>query len=202
MGLKTFFSNLLKTRQQVQWDRYKIKYEENRVNFLQAHDNIRKLIQEFEISAEKEKNKTLFEKRIDALKRVNKKMEVVRERLYSTKVEELSLELSKDYLAKTSEEELEKQMKPFDGYSIENDSDKILKLYEPSVDGLKFEARVFFRKDLRDIYKDMKIEEIDYYSLLVSSEETLRKGTLLMFVDDNGATKIVKNRYGKMGIIK
>jgi len=58
------------------------------------------------------------------------------------------------------------------------------------------------RNDLRKEFKKIEFERITFYCLNFNSREFFQKSSIVMFVDDDGRTIILKNRYGSNGIVK
>lgn len=54
------------------------------------------------------------------------------------------------------------------------------------------------REDMVKHSKEKSIIDIDYTDMKYSSEPFVKNGFVL-FIDDNGATKILKNRFGDRG---
>ncbi|MFA5398778.1 MAG: hypothetical protein WC346_22380 [Methanogenium sp.] len=59
----------------------------------------------------------------------------------------------------------------------------------------------FFRGDLIGRFKNIPFEEVDYQHLKISKNNPFLKNNLVMFVDDDGNQKIIKNRFGMTGVI-
>jgi len=51
------------------------------------------------------------------------------------------------------------------------------------------------RTDLFDCFKDKKISLIDFSDFVISFNLTCEQ-SLILFIDDNGETRILKNRFG------
>ena len=67
---------------------------------------------------------------------------------------------------------------------------------------MRVECELLFREDLKDIFKFNKIENIHYTDFKGKTFPGMIYEHLMVFIDSNGDTKILKNRYGKEGIIK
>lgn len=58
---------------------------------------------------------------------------------------------------------------------------------------------ILFRSDLLEGDKDLSIDCIGYHNFKIEISMT-QLSPLLIFVDDNGNTKIIKNRFGDQGL--
>ena len=56
-------------------------------------------------------------------------------------------------------------------------------------------ALVLTRDDLDIITKDKLISDINLYSFNIGSSRSLHKAKLVLFIDDNGCVKVLKNSY-------
>ena len=59
----------------------------------------------------------------------------------------------------------------------------------------------FFREDLIRRFKDIPFEEVGYQHLKILKNNPFLKSSLVMFVDKDGNQKILKNRFGSLGVI-
>lgn len=55
----------------------------------------------------------------------------------------------------------------------------------------------YFRSDLKDEYKDKVYSEIIWPMFSISGTGVILHEDIALFVDDDGSTKIIKNRYDK-----
>jgi hypothetical protein len=61
---------------------------------------------------------------------------------------------------------------------------------------------IFFRENLIKSSKNKSIENIIYQDFKSNERRLFLVEYVVLFIDTNGDTKILKNRYGKEGIIK
>lgn len=59
----------------------------------------------------------------------------------------------------------------------------------------------FFREDLIERFKDIPFEEVNYQHLKILKNRGFLKNNLVMFVDNDENQKILKNRFGALGVI-
>lgn len=57
-------------------------------------------------------------------------------------------------------------------------------------------AIAYFRTDLQDAHKDVPLAEIKYQMLSIFNTGVMVGSDLSIFVDDDGSSRIIKNRYG------
>lgn len=69
------------------------------------------------------------------------------------------------------------------------------------IDAELVDALIFHRNNLRYEALNTPIEQIQYTHLYTIDSKELHKVALILFVDYDGRTKIIKNRYGKDNII-
>ena len=66
-----------------------------------------------------------------------------------------------------------------------------------------FQTIVFFREDLRRDMEKKKLKDIEYRDIQTGGgKEFLCRASLILFIDKNYQTKILKNRWGNQGIVK
>ena len=63
---------------------------------------------------------------------------------------------------------------------------------------LVVETLILGRKDMIENYQGKDILLINFTDFKISVNKTLENG-IILFIDDNGATKILKNRFGDKG---
>lgn len=56
----------------------------------------------------------------------------------------------------------------------------------------------FFRTDLKERYTTMNFNTIIYDMLTISETGVVLHEDIAVFIDDNGSTKILKNRLGRV----
>ncbi len=66
----------------------------------------------------------------------------------------------------------------------------------------KSDILILFRKDLFEHLKIKNIENINIYDFKVHQFNLIKTKHIVLFIDNNGNVNILKNRYGKQGIIK
>lgn len=57
------------------------------------------------------------------------------------------------------------------------------------------------RRDLNKTANKKTIEEISHLDFVVTSMQVFFEAAFILFVDDDGRMKILKNRHGKDGIV-
>lgn len=55
----------------------------------------------------------------------------------------------------------------------------------------------YFRSDLQEIFKNLPFSDIIYQTLSIAKTGVLVGDDLAIFIDEDGSTKILKNRLGK-----
>jgi hypothetical protein len=66
----------------------------------------------------------------------------------------------------------------------------------------KEEVLIAFREDLMEGHRTISIEQLEFIHLKVDSMEMFLKQPMVIFVDNDMETKILKNRYGYNGIVQ
>lgn len=67
---------------------------------------------------------------------------------------------------------------------------------------LKTQTLILRRQHLLAKYNTKTIEEISLPDFLYMRTDDIRLAELVVFIDNNGDTRIMKNRYGALGILK
>jgi hypothetical protein len=142
--------------------------------------------------------KEVFEKKMVDLKSLIKRLDLILVKI--EKRQELKDESSDNYASKIINEWSINQQKSIDENWNTFVKNSPVGVY-PEIDGRKEHIQVFFRKDLTKIGANKLIKDLDYYDLYLSSIKTVQIIPFVIFIDDNGDTKLLKNRYGKKGII-
>jgi len=57
------------------------------------------------------------------------------------------------------------------------------------------------RRDLNKTASKKTIEEISHLDFMVTSMQIFFEAAFILFTDDDGRMKVLKNRYGKDGIV-
>jgi hypothetical protein len=57
------------------------------------------------------------------------------------------------------------------------------------------------RRDLNKVASKKTIEEISHLDFVATSMQVFFEAAFILFVDDDGRMKILKNRHGKDGIV-
>jgi len=65
---------------------------------------------------------------------------------------------------------------------------------------IKSEVLILSREDLRRDFRKVNIEGIEIYSFNIDKSK-FRKESMIIFIDDNLQTKILKSRWGDQGIV-
>lgn len=60
---------------------------------------------------------------------------------------------------------------------------------------------IAFREDLYEGYRNISMEALDFSHLKVDSVSKFLKQPMVIFVDNDMETKILKNRYGYIGMV-
>lgn len=55
----------------------------------------------------------------------------------------------------------------------------------------------YYRNDLQEIYINLPFFDVTYQRLIIAKTGVLVGDDLAIFIDDDGATKILKNRLGR-----
>lgn len=58
-------------------------------------------------------------------------------------------------------------------------------------------AIAYFRDDIQEIHKEVPLNQIEYHMLTIANTGIVLGQDLSVFVDDDGSTRILKNRLGK-----
>jgi hypothetical protein len=67
---------------------------------------------------------------------------------------------------------------------------------------MKANCILLFRENLKNIHMNNKIEDIKYIDFKGTTISPAINNHLVVFVDLDGNTKILRNRFGKEGIVK
>jgi hypothetical protein len=59
------------------------------------------------------------------------------------------------------------------------------------------EALFIFREDLEASYQKIHITNVGLFNCFIHIERESRHSNIIIFIDDNGDTRVIKNRYGK-----
>lgn len=58
-------------------------------------------------------------------------------------------------------------------------------------------AIAYFRSDLQDIHKEVPLAQIEFHMLTIARTGVILGTDLSIFIDEDGSTRILKNRFGK-----
>ena len=65
-----------------------------------------------------------------------------------------------------------------------------------------FQTIIFFNEDLREEFKNWKINYIEYHHFKTTSRDVVAKASLVLYIDsETRETKIIKSRWGNDGVV-